>query len=777
MITPTTVPKRRHRATLILLVLLILGSSCSPEPEEAHSSPEKRYSVVTPGTHPSLLFSAVEMQQLRKQTDGAGLRAEAWERVRRLAESDSSIRYEGDWEAQRLTAMALFFQVTADREKGRAAVSHFLEILKQKDAASFYEEVDSDFFETEHWPKAFAYAWDWLYEVMTPDERAEILSYLEQWCKALYEHTEDWWWRDASYNCGAIPVGALGLLCTSIRGETNHPEFDKWFESAVSRIRDNYFPTAWRSNGICYEGPCYAQYHKNATQFGEALRRTGGPDIIGTSGAVNAMHYQTYQWMPQGGCGPIGDNTNYGRRVFAAAYLLGIGEMRDGASLGTFERNTDRERLDPILTFLWYPDELAPSTPGQEEWPTSYYFEITPNRAGYIYSRSAWDSERAHYFAFVTRWAGANHQHYDMNSFLFHAFGEEFGTHRNIYSYRHPNHGADIEHNMVIVDGGGWPVHDRTNSAGDDCSTNGLLVGLGLGHFADYVRGDARGSYRDNSVPESHPALRADRTCLFVKQGASPYLLVVDDLQQSEESHNYDWQWYGFDLGVTGSGLLDDPFLIEGEQAECGIFFLEPGKPRSEFQVVEGTHRRRKLQMGLLKVHQEGSRVRYVALASAWEKGGAPPSVKAGPRVDGNPAAISLVVQGDGFSDLLVWQPEEEANAPAPELICGEMNLQGYLALVRREASGAVTGYLLAEGGKLALGDKDLVSSPGAVCVSADRERVWVSGQLLTRSGEGPVPARARVALPSPDAELFVDGQLASSSAAAGGLVSVGREN
>jgi len=75
--------------------------------------------------------------------------------------------------------------------------------------------------------------------------------------------------------------------------------------------------------------------------------------------------------MPQGGCGPIGDNTNYGRRVFAAAYLLGIGEMGDSASLWTFNKYTDRRRLDPVLTFLWYPEELAISSPREVGWPTS----------------------------------------------------------------------------------------------------------------------------------------------------------------------------------------------------------------------------------------------------------------------------------------------------------------------------------------------------------------------------------------------------------------------
>jgi len=43
-----------------------------------------------------------------------------------------------------------------------------------------------------------------------------VLSSLEQWNAALYDHTESWWWRDAGYNCGAIPVGAQGMLLTAI---------------------------------------------------------------------------------------------------------------------------------------------------------------------------------------------------------------------------------------------------------------------------------------------------------------------------------------------------------------------------------------------------------------------------------------------------------------------------------------------------------------------------------------------------------------------------------
>lgn len=761
--------------SVFLLILTVLTAACIQNPEAEKAYPTQRFDVVRPGDHPSLLFSAQELPELRRSVGTQGLTGEAWERVLKLCEADPKVRYEGDWAAHRLSAMALVYQITDDSEVGRRAVEYFQEKLAENEPFSFYKEVDSNFFETEHWPKAFAYGWDWLYPVMTDEERHQILSQLENWCKALYQHTDAWWWRDASYNCGAIPVGALGLLCVAIQGETQHPEFQMWLDSCVRRIRDNYFPTAWRSNGICYEGPCYAQYHKNATQFAEALRRTGGEDIVKKSGAVNAMRYQTFQWMPQGGCGPIGDNTNYGRRVFAAAYLLGIGEMRDSASLWTFEKYTDRGRLDPVLTFLWYPEELESVSPGEKGWPTSAYFEITPNRAGYVYSRSAWDKEKAHYFAFTTRYSGANHQHYDMNSFLFHAFGEEFGTHRNIYSYSHPNHGADLEHNIVIVDGGGWPANDRPNSAGDDCSTNGLLVGLGLGHFADYARGDAKDSYRDNSVAGSCPAIRADRTCLFVKQGPNPYLFVVDDIQQSPKTHTYDWQWYGFDLDVTGSGVPADPFLIEGKEASCGITFFEPHKPGSTFEIVGGTHPRRALEMGLLKVRQKGSRVRFVALASAWEHGSRKIAANSGPEVIGNPNAVSLKIEGKGHSDLLIWQPEETPDSPAPEVSCGELTVQGYLALVRYGIDGEIKAYVLAEGGKLVSSGRTLVESSGTVSVSADSRRVWVTGQLLSRLGDGPIPASAAVLLPSEDAELYVDGHRVRSAVPDDGMVFAGR--
>jgi hypothetical protein len=692
--------------------------------------------------------------------------------VAELARSEAN----GYRRARKLNAMALVCQIEGDAELGRQAVELFKEIIAEIDPYQHYEEIDDDFFATETWPKAFAYAWDWLHELMDEKERREVLQGLEHWCKALYEHTEARWWRNASINCGAIPVGALGLLCTAIRGETEHAQFEEWYAGSIQRIQRNYFPTSWRGNGICTEGPCYAQYHKNPTQFGEALRRTGGPDIISGRNIIHAGNYQMFQWMPQGGCGPIGDNTSYGRRVFAAAYLLCIGESRDGAALWTFEKYTDRDRLDPILAFLWYPDDLEPVSPGAAGRLTSCYFEITPNRAGYFHSRSGWDNERAAYFAFTTRYENANHQHYDMNSFLFCAFGEEFALHRNVFPYRDVNHGVDYEHNIVIVDEGGMPAFDRTTTCGAQNSIKGLLAGLGPGHFADYVRGDARESYADRSDPKSFPAVRADRSCLFVKQGPCPYLVVVDDIQKSEKrEHDYHWQWYTMAKDISGAGSLRKPLLIEGEESNCSIGFVEPAEPEVSFRIVEGGNPRRPYELSLIRVRRRGGRVRYVAVAAAWEKSGPKPSFRRGPEVAGNHRAVSLVVQSDSFRDMIIWQPANDAvTQRKEETACGEVRTDGLLTLVRTDRSDRVVGYVLADGQSLSFAGHSLARTEERASISADSVRVFLTGGRRARRNQPPLKPRGKVRLLHPEAELYVDGTRVAPVMGPGDMAMVG---
>ncbi len=253
----------------------ILGTACAAEPPNKSRAPNKPYVVVKPGTHPGIVFSDQELPALRKRARGSGTAATAYSKIKKIAEASheatltakQAVGRPGRRLSKQLEAMALVYQIEQDKQLGRKAIDLLQSVATTIDPAEFYREVDQDFFATEHWPKAFAFAWDWLYHLMTPAERQTILASLEQWNAALFDHTENAWWRAAGYNCGAIPVGAQGLLLTSIQAETQHPKFERWFSECFRKTSKNYFPQTWSPSGFCNEGPGYAQYHKNPTQF------------------------------------------------------------------------------------------------------------------------------------------------------------------------------------------------------------------------------------------------------------------------------------------------------------------------------------------------------------------------------------------------------------------------------------------------------------------------------------------------------------------------------
>jgi hypothetical protein len=757
---------------LSLLFGLLTLTSCSKKGHNRKTNEittsQKQYIVVKPGTHPSLLFSKQEIGELKEKAKSDGFAGKMWRKIKQQAKNGWTLRNDPYAKSNKLgmkiDAKALIYEVEGNKQAGRQALAQMKKVLDKIDPHHYYfEEGRTNVFWTDDWPKEFAFAYDWLYPLMTKKERTEIADQLKLWCKALYTYTQKHWWKPAIINVGAIPVGALGLLCIAIEGEeSGKPEFDKWLHSAVRRIRDNYFPTTWRQNGICYEGPDYAQYCKNPLMFGEALRRNGGPDIVSSSGAINAMHYQRFQWKPGGEEGRIGDNTDYGQRVFQPIYLLGIRQMRDKAGLYTFLKWVDPKDINPMLAFIFYPQNLKLASAASQKLPTSYYFEITPNKAGYLYSRSEWGNKDAAYFAFVTRYEEANHQHYDMDSFLFSAFDENFATHSNIYPYRDSLHGVDWEHNLVIVDGGEMPSHDAIDGAGDDCSLYGYMTGVSTGHFADYVRGDAARSYKDRSLKGSKPALRAERYGAFVKQGPNPYVIMVDDIRKSKKGpHTYDWLWHTEALKLAGgSGSLKNPLIIPGKKAYCEVGFVTPRKPQHNFKIVHnhgGNTPDRKL--GVIDVQQRGNRVQFFAIGAAWKKGRPKPTFRLGPKPTSSENAYSLIVKGQKFTDYILWQPEESKGKPGKYISSGNMATNAFLSVVRTDDTGKVTGYLMGDGTKLVFQGKVLVKSDRTWSVSADAEKLVATGKRRARRGLSPLPAKGQAWLPGKNTRIRTDGK------------------
>lgn len=768
-----------------ILGLQVFLAGCSqPHASIDIVSAPPRSSGLTPEslpTHPFMLFDRTDVDALVQRKDRDPLLTECWMRLETIANRpDVFDRREDErrdgWGRDRwwyqLEARALIAAVTGDKDMAQRGISLLARVLKQVDPAKFYND-DVDNFLAHGAPlRALGLAWDWLYPEMTPHQRAEILAGLENWCDVCFTFTNRQWWREASYNVGAIPIGGLGILSLSIRPDSAHPDAPMWLRETARRIGQNFYPTTFKRSGICWEGPNYSIVgYQYPAVFSEALRRVGGDDHLARSGVVRTMQYQMHQWMPQGGCAPIGDNTGYGNRTFAAEYLLGIGRTRDAAGLWTWRNYARTRSVDPVITYLWYPLDLQPVSPADAKIPAAKYFEVTENRAGYFFSRTRWQDPDAAFFAFVTRYERSNHQHYDMNSFLLGAYGTLFATHEALFPYGHPNHGVDFEHNMVIVGQGGWPAHDSDGSCGDDNSTEGLLVGLATGPFADYVRGDAKWSYRDNSILIGDPAIRAERACLFVKAGLTPYMIALDDIQFSHDVQTYRWQWYApSDVQISGAGTIADPLVMAAEKGSCALSFVGPDWPVVTVQQIQPVGRQRRpasnqpasapasqaaasQEVGVpasqvasasqpsrperfvqrIDAVQEGIRVRYAAVATLQRNESNRPALAVLPVTCESPSAGGVQIRlADRSTDLVVWQSEELYEQRGSALTSGRLQTDGLVAMVRVK-DGRVTGYVLGEGTYLKWGDKVLVDAGQSVCVTADADGVEVAGSRQAR--------------------------------------------
>ena len=699
--------------------------------------------------HPFLVFRAADIPALQQRAAAEPLLAECLGIIQSNATSQATNDFAIVW-AEQLEAQAFLATLDGGTNQSQQAINLLLAALRQEDPVTYYRKAD---FHTLAIPlRALALSWDWLAPAMNAEQKARALPALERWCGVAMESTERQWWREASYNVGAIPVSGIGLLSLAISGDSTNAAVATCHREAFRRIAQNYFPKTWKSSGICYEGPCYAIVGlKYAALFARAEANAGNDDLLATSGATRAMSYLAYQYMPRGGCAPIGDNTDYNRKTFAAEYLLGLGRTRDAEGLWTWRNYLRVLTLDPLITYLWYPLDLEPVNPAVSRRPTSKYFEVTPNRAGYVFGRTAWDNRLAGFFAFVTRFENCNHQHYDMNSFLFGGYGTLFATHQMLYPYPSDRHGVDYEHNLVIVEGGGWPRANRTSSCHDDNSTDGVLVGFALSGFADYVRGDAKWSYRDNSVATDNPAIRAERTCLFVKYAATPYLLVLDDLQQLGKPLKYEWLWHAPRLEMSGTATLAEPLILATTNlASCAIQFVQPAVPAVSIEAapreVEGG-KMKSSSLVRIRVEQTGARVQFAALASVQTNLEARPRVAALPVACRTPVAGGATVRlSDGAQDTVVWQSEEEHVQRGDELRAGALHTDGLLAMVR-VLDGKITGFVLGEGTYLDWGGTNLVRASSSVCVSAAAGDCQITGRSRSRENQPPeMPASVQVA-------------------------------
>ena len=79
------------------------------------------------------------------------------------------------------------------------------------------------------------------------------------------------------------------------------------------------------------------------------------------------------------------------------------------------------------------------------------------------------------------------------------------------------------------------------------------------------------------------------------------------------------------------------------------------------------------------------------------------------------------------------------------------------MALVRTDASGAVTGYLLGDGTTLTYNGQTLAQGPRPFSVSADHKRTFATGPRRPSQALPPHPAQGQIWLLQATSEVWAD--------------------
>jgi len=550
--------------TVLAATLAMLGAASIGPPPTADQ------------TRPRLLFSADDLPRLRENTRKPGVAAKAWRVMLDKAEVLMTVKtdpyyFHGSVAGRALTIQTLTLAMAGHvggesryLDKARAILcaaarqSDVQDIAARNSALAVGDALHG-----------YAIGYDWLWPCMSPDERSLIRDEVEQFGAWLYENSQTEFWgqdepRRMAHNWNGLTHGALGLAALTLGDR------EQWLSRAIERVR-GYLRYSHDETGAAYEGVTYMAYGlQNVVPMAEALRRTGGPDLLDEYPAIRKIpHYLLWQVLPTGGavvpinqCGgnlkPAGGvlhlTTKFRDAVGLWGWLWTQGERGDG-SYGTSSWLGSGASLPYVV--LWADPELAPMAPEQAGLPLSALFA-----RGQASLRDGWGP--ADTLVTFTCGKGINGiwNQGDESSFTFYSRGERFAVDPG------PTWGKTGEHNAMLIDGLGQAAE------GGPRAVQGRIDTFEDMGDAVHVLGDATEAYRTRQ-----PMAHARRHLLFGR-GPQPYLLIVDNFQKDEHEHEFTWLMHS----AEGNRVELDPQngrarVVGGQNnAVCEVRFLAPSE-------------------------------------------------------------------------------------------------------------------------------------------------------------------------------------------------------
>jgi hypothetical protein len=741
-----TTPGTRRLIVIAVMILLCTGSFALPIKAQTTANPH-------------LLFSHGEVEILK--TRAATTHRDIWVPIRdyidmqlgsappAMAPPDGDVSAYRSF-ANRLIPMAIVCLVEADPQYCDLARNYLLTLISWDQ----WGENNLRSLGHAHMVFAVAIAYDWLYEFLTPAERAAVASALGEKAQELYEasasahYVPAWgnWWRDSyAQNHYAIAHSSLGMAGLVLLGEDSRAQ--SWIDQAQGKLERLQFLLNGITDASWHEGMAYQNYMLTMMlPFAISLHRNQGIDILPANYMRNYTSWRLYNFLPNS----LENAFTHGNfdlawvndyepqnilRFVAREYRNPYAEWTAQQIVANRGRVATLSSVPwYVFEFLYYDDSIAPQPP--DNLPLARTFV---DMQGVIW-RTGWGHDDLVFGLYSGAFGGdfmsqtfiegvfpwnqpchrtgcslnVGHNHDDANNFSLYRAGnwlirETIGV---------GNSNTDL-HNTVLIDDESQyspPAENFGEYVEDFINRSGFLATSASTRNFDYVAANATQRY---AVPD---LTEFTRHVLFVRPG---YFVMLDNLTAGLP-HQYEW------VAHFGTGVVIDGDWVRGEgygEQVVGVGVVAPqpfayssgddGSPYIRIRPLADTANARLIN------------ILYPTDAASWESR---PNFSL---LQDNDTAAALRIEPDAgtFDDVLFVYGSSLDEA----VTVGDYRLDGQAAVVSRDAGGNLRRLFTHGGTFLTVADEDelalvtnlVASEPFEVTYSANTAEVW--GNILSQ--------------------------------------------
>lgn len=393
----------RFVASLLLTAVWLAPAAAAPPPvaPATWKAVERVRIPIPPAERPRLYLRPVDVQQLPARLAEPALQP-AVERVRALAERSPQFRVEWD---------ALQYLVTRDKALGRRTVETTLGLLKKAELPDIGDACRV----TGRWMVTGALVYDWLYDLLTREEKGAFVAELVRLAKT----------QEVGYPpTGQGAVTGHGSEAQIMRdmlsaGVAIYNEFPEMYDLAAGRFFREHLPArnGFYAGHAYHQGDSYGTYRYSADTFPLWIFDRLGAGNVYSPEQRFVPYYFLYTARPDGQRLRGGD-TYASSAPWGRPWGLGIGTVStasyygDGVLLSHHLQNGGVSDTEALFELLWRDPKLSPAPIAK--LPLSRYFG---SPFGWMVARTGWGADAVVAEMKVNETYFANHQHLDAGAF------------------------------------------------------------------------------------------------------------------------------------------------------------------------------------------------------------------------------------------------------------------------------------------------------------------------------------------------------------------------